>query len=352
MRRRFTRIRNRIRTRIVAGAVVVLGVVAVVPPAGATSLFTFYPAPTPASGPCVTSPGPDGAAWFVETIANKIGRIDVASGHVDEFPIPWTRAEIPSVNNGLLTPLPCAIQPGADGKMYFTVGVRNQIGSIDPRTKRFAMYDDPGRLGNLDPFNDITPGPDNAMWFTQTTAGKVGRFDLSTHDFADYTIPTPLSLPVGIYGASDGGVWFTEGAGNKIGRIDVATKRITEYPVPTPAAVPWVIRAQTGDDIWFAEYGGNKIASVNVATKAITEHPIPTPASLPVAVCAAQNGDIYFSHFAVNSIGRLDRRTGVIDETAIPGDPAAVSAEIGCGPGNAVWFVQLAANRVGRLSLD
>ena len=36
-----------------------------------------YPVPTPASQPIGITQGPDGAVWFAEFAANKIGRLDV-----------------------------------------------------------------------------------------------------------------------------------------------------------------------------------------------------------------------------------------------------------------------------------
>ena len=45
-----------------------------------------FPVPSAMSGPVAIVPGPDGALWFTELTANKIGRITTA-GVVTEYPI-------------------------------------------------------------------------------------------------------------------------------------------------------------------------------------------------------------------------------------------------------------------------
>ncbi|MFI7666135.1 hypothetical protein [Nocardia sp. NPDC049526] len=252
-----------------------------------------------------------------------------------------------------MTPLPCAIQAASDGKVYFANGVRNQIGSIDPSTKKIELYQSPSPAGNLNPFNDITVGPDQAIWFTQTSAAAIGRFDLTTKTFTDIPIPTPAAFPVGIFAASDGGVWFTEALGGKIGRIDIPTRHVSEYPIPTPAGTPFVVRAETaGRYVWFTEIAAGKVGRIDLATKQIVEYPMPTPASTPTAVCASAAGYIYVSHATTDTLSKLDPRTGQVVEIPLPDSVGSVPGELNCGPGNAVWLVQVTANRVLRYSLD
>ncbi|MER5673724.1 Vgb family protein [Pseudonocardia alni] len=358
-----TRTRRRVLLPLAALAAAALTVVAtaltgVASAADQDGRFTFYPVPSVPGGPCVTSPGPDGAAWFLETLAGKLGRIDVATGRIEEYPIPYTGLPAGSVLQDLglpvrATAVPCALQPGPDGKMYFANGARNQIGSIDPVTKRIELFQAPDLLGNAHPLNDITPGPDNAIWFTQTTAGAIGRFDIATKRFTSYPVPTPASVPVGIYAGPDGGVWFTETGGGKMGRIDPATKRIEEFPTPTPASGPFVVRAQTEDRyIWFTEIVANKVGRLDTRTRQIVEYPLPTPASAPVATCTGSDGNVYISHLAKDSLARLDPSTGAVTEIPLPNSVHGVSGELNCAPGNAVWLIQLAANRVVRYSLE
>ena len=52
--------------------------------------FTFYDLKTPLSGPCDLVEGPDGALWGESILVNHIFRVDIISGDVEEYPIPFT----------------------------------------------------------------------------------------------------------------------------------------------------------------------------------------------------------------------------------------------------------------------
>jgi virginiamycin B lyase len=122
--------------------------------------ITEYTVPT-ASGflEWITS-GPDGALWFCEAGAGKIGRI-TTSGTITEYTVP-TANSFPVV---------------------------------------------------------ITPGPDGALWFTEWSANKIGRITTSG-TITEYTLPAIGGGPGGIIAGPDGALWFTGYNGNKIGRID------------------------------------------------------------------------------------------------------------------------------------
>jgi streptogramin lyase len=67
--------------------------------------FTEFPTPTANSGPYGITTGPDGALWFTERNANKIGRITIA-GVITEFPIPTAVG------------VPAGITTGPDGAVH------------------------------------------------------------------------------------------------------------------------------------------------------------------------------------------------------------------------------------------
>src|SRR5438132_1171199 len=69
--------------------------------------ITEYATPTPNSGPYGITAGPDGAIWFVEYGANKIGRITMA-GVITEFALP-----VVLYNSTQIT-------AGPDGALWFT----------------------------------------------------------------------------------------------------------------------------------------------------------------------------------------------------------------------------------------
>jgi streptogramin lyase len=326
-------------------------------------MWTYFPMPTPHSGPCLTTAGIDGAQWIEENFANRIARIDLDNGEILEWPVPRfyggesggdAGAERPVDLNGTPEGVPhftCAMMNGDDGFMYFSNGTPNQIVRIDPWTKKMDVYNAPDWWGNLEPYNDLTLGKDHAVWSTQSTNNKIGRFDEYTHEWTDINIPTPGSLPIGMHQGPDNAVYFTEGATNKIGRVDLATHEITDYPIPAPHCAPFVIRANTeGKYIWWGNNQCGSIGRMDVFTKEITLYQIPTPHAMPGITCE-NHGKIYFDEYRENKFGSFNPKTGQFREISIP-NRIGVPIELRCGWGNALWTPDYPANRVVRLNLD
>lgn len=126
------------------------------------SRFTYYDMPTALAGPCDLTTGPDGAIWAEDILVNKIARVDVHTGEVTEYEIPFTNGPVlalPEIaGRGALA---CAIQPGNDGMLYAASGIRNQFVRINPSTKQIDVFTPTpfNPLGNLQPLNDLWAGP-------------------------------------------------------------------------------------------------------------------------------------------------------------------------------------------------
>ncbi len=135
--------------------------------AGAATITEFSLPTAFFSSPQGITAGPDGALWFTEVGANKIGRITTA-GSITEFAIP-------------------ASNP-----------------------------------------TNITAGPDGALWFTEVGANKIGRIT-TAGSITEFSLPTIGSGPQGITAGPDGALWFTEVFANKIGRITTGSQETTAF---------------------------------------------------------------------------------------------------------------------------
>ena len=137
--------------------------------------ITEYSAGLTAGSPVAEiTAGPDGALWFTEYSANRIGRITTA-GVITEYSTGLTAGSSPR-----------AIAAGSDGALWFTEFSGNRIGRI-------------------------------------TTAGVITEYSTGL---------TAGSGPEGIAAGSDGTLWFTEFSGHRIGRITPAGAQ------PGPPSVP------------------------------------------------------------------------------------------------------------------
>jgi virginiamycin B lyase len=161
--------------------------IARITPAGAVATFTAGLTGEPGD----IAPGWDGALWFTEPGAGRIGRITTA-GAITEFPAPVA---------------PVALAPGSDGAIWFSA--RNAIGRIDlAGTIRTVRVNQPG---------DITVGPDRGLWFTvKHGIGRIGPGGLVA------TYPTPRMQPTAITPGWDGAMWFADAKHPVLGRITLA----------------------------------------------------------------------------------------------------------------------------------
>lgn len=271
-----------------------------------TGEIVHFPLPTPGAVPGGMGIGPDGALWFTEVTANKIARMDLATNEITELDIP--------------TPFAIAsdIAAGPDGAMWFveTGPLAQKLGRIDVWTRVISEFPLPGTLLTGPRMSTLTtqidPGVGMSMVFTEGLANKVGVFDVVTHKFVEYTSPTPLSTPGGAITTPDGAIWFSQITGHKLGRIDPHTRAITEYSVATlgnPAPFPGAIMLGADNAIWMVNgtlQGGDSISRFDLETHEVTVFETPTPASGPCHVDPGSPSVIWFGEFTAGKIGRLD----------------------------------------------
>lgn len=185
-----------------------------------TYALTEYTIPTTSSKPLGITRGPDGALWFTEAGADKIGRV-TTTGRFSTFPIPTAGS------------YPTSIVTGPDGNLWFTEYGADQIGRITPAgvVTEFKLP-----TPNAEP-NDITVGSDGNLWFTEYGAGRVAS--MTTEGVVTFDPPlsttTTNCRPMNIVTGPDGSLWFTELDAGKVGRLtttgDYSTFNVGDHPM-------------------------------------------------------------------------------------------------------------------------
>jgi virginiamycin B lyase len=297
----------------------------------------------PGSRPLAIVTGRDGALWFTENGANRIGRMTSAGVLTDEWTVPTPNSQ------------PDGIAIGPDGSVWFAEVLGNKIGRLRPDR---AIVEYPVPTPDSRP-TEVTVGPDGHVWFTErgtaaAPGSKVGNVDPSTGIVTDYVVRTG-SRPLGIVAGPDGNLWFTEQAGNNVGRISTAGVLLAEYAMPHANSQPWEPTSGPDGAIWFTQAAGNRIGRLTV-DGTLTEFAVPTAGSVPNVIVSgpdpdpAQSHSLWFAETGADKIGRITT-TGVVTEFSIPSadtQPVGVAA----GPDGQVWFAESAAatgNRIGRL---
>jgi virginiamycin B lyase len=212
-------------------------------------------------------------------------------------------------------------------------------------------------------------GADGALWFTGKLSNTVGR--VAAGQVSHFTLPTIGAVPIYISQGANGTMWCTELVGNMIARISPKGE-VKEFAIPSPASRPIaIIPSPDGKSMWFSEEAGGKVARIDADGK-ITEFPVPLTQSDAILAGLAfdQDGALWVQQYvsppamgdptANDYIVRLGRE--LLDAPAgdLSGVPVSyfrapskgtVMHRIVQGFDGNMWFTELAANNLGRVTL-
>src|SRR5438874_555681 len=76
--------------------------------------------------------------------------------------------------------------------------------------------------------------------------------------------------------------------------------------------------------------------------------PIPSPSSNPTGITAGPDGNLWFTEIGANKVGRITT-AGVITEFPLPARHSGPTG-IAAGPDGALWFTEFYGNKIGRIT--
>lgn len=277
---------------------------------------------------------------------------------------------------------PHGIEFDADGRLWVTLEFAGQIVRLDADGRIAETIDVHLDCPTCPDGGKINPRPHGmgfgrdgrTIWFTGKATGTVGRI-APDGTITTFVLPTVGSVPIYVRAGNDGTMWVTELVGNKIARI-TAGGEVSEFTIPTHNSRPIAIVPEPGSDaMWFSEEAGNRVARIT-PDGTITEVPVPmTQANVILAGLAFdRDGNLWVQQYVdqnaptpaapsppgVDHIVRIDKAI----LTAAPGELAQVPItfypvptaqtvmhRIVQGPDGAIWFTELATNKLGKLTL-
>ena len=298
-------------------------------------VYVDYEMPGPNRYPFSAAPAKDGYFWIPYFgRANQIGRLDPATGEVQEFPVP---------NKGTAG-IHSAV-PSPDGTVWAAEQGSGKLAMWDPTTRTVNEFPDPGLRT---PDGTLARGKHTVrvdlagrVW----SSGVVSMFDPKTKEYAHF--PDAPSA-YGIVLDTAGNAWFTEypKQNGQFGRVDGKTGKVTRYDTPTPNAGPRRIQIASDGMIWFAEYKVGKIARFDPKTETFKEYPLPGPSPTPYAFEIDSQGRLWYSSFDMDTVGCLDPRTGKVIEYPFPYRENTMREFFRDSQGR-MWFGTPANNKVG-----
>jgi virginiamycin B lyase len=277
--------------RIILGGIVamatLIGATVALPAQAATDSFTEHDLATGDVRASGITNGPDGAMWFTEFAAEKIGRI-TTSGAITTFDVA-SNSQLPR------------IVTGNDGNLWFTVdSPADKVGRITP-TGTVTLFNVPGV--NSRPFG-IALGADGKLWIGEQGIDEVGRIDPLAADPAASLIgfPSPVgSQPSNLTTGPDGAVWFV--ADTKVDRMTTAGVVTDQFDVTDAGAVVELITTGSDGNLWFLAQVGNTLSRLT-PSGVLTVYPLLHAASGPSQPITGPDGAIWFTES--NRIGRFE----------------------------------------------
>lgn len=285
--------------------------------------------------------GPDGSIWWVGQWADILGRLDPATGAMQEFRLPAGAG-------------PHSVNIGPDGAAWYTGNRNGTIGRLDPATgaiREFRMPDSAARDPHTAEFDEA-----GTLWFTLQGSNMIGRLDPASGEVRLVPSPRPNSRPYGIKIAKDGKVWVACNGANCLLQLDPQTMTVREITLPGAGTTVRRLDIDADGMIWWVNSGLGRLGRYDPATGAIKEWDSPSgPRSHPYAI-AVFDGAVWYNESAVrpDMLVRFDPKTETFQSWPIP------SGEIHAGilrhmrttrDGRALLVHQSGTNHLARVTL-
>jgi len=197
-----------------------------------------------------------GNLWFVEMNADSLGKLNIQTGVIQQYPLSRTKS--------IQTLSPYGITIDAHGMVWFTESTSNHIGRLDPSTGTIHLFTVASSSVSL---MEIAHDTHGIIWATSFNANQLLRLDPTTGVFTSYTAPSATQGSGGLYGLTvthSGEIWATVPAENALARFDTTTHHFIYYAIPSLSSFPFGLVTDTHHNIWFTEAGSDKIGMLHL----------------------------------------------------------------------------------------
>ena len=274
--------------------------------------------------------------WYNDWRANYLGRVDIESGEIKEYPIPGRDDRPP----GFLSMLWDHEGNLWSGQLWSGRVIRFNV-KEEKYTGGWGVPQEWARTGTVGVCRHFAH-PDGPVWVDDALLRKRWTLDPETGKF------TPHETKQGRFACDTKGNIFSL-AGGKIVKTTPGTREMTEYPTPTPDADPHRLTVDGGDNVWYGDWEGAKIGYWDTQAGKITEYPALTPWS---RVYNAVGDHVRKVGYAVPHVServlRVDVKTGQVTEYPLPSRGHAVrnvDIDMSTNPPT-IWFINQRHGRI------
>jgi virginiamycin B lyase len=291
-----------------------------------------------------------GNGWVTQRTGGRLGRFDSKTFTYTEFdppPAPSKKVRL----NGIVR--------GPDNKLWFLDGGPNRRWlNYDLITETFNSFPLPKLKSGNASGNTMRVHPDGTVWLCSLEANQIIRLDPKTRKFDVWDVPAGVQAkksanPYGMAIAGDGKVWFVENAINQLGRIDPVTGKFNEYPIPLKGAVARKMGTDSEGNIWVGLHVPGKLMKVDHKTVAMTIFDPPTKDSGAYSVQGDPKSKlVWFSQQHADQIARFNPETQTFTEFPLAtAEEDHRRIEIDPNNSNRIWWSGNLSGRMGYIEL-
>ena len=300
-------------------------------PGPASVSISEWIVPTLGSRPHDPHAAEDGSLWWTGQWANVLGRLDVETGEMREFPLP----------NGAG---PHGLAEDLEGNIWYTGNWNGNMGKLDPNTGEVTEYPMPDPAAR-DPHTPLVT-PDGNVWFSVQNADMMGRIVPQTGDVKLVKLNSG-DRPYGMNYDSNGVPFIGLRGTNGIISMDPETMEVTEYPLPNPDSRPRRLAITADDMVFFADMPRGDLGRLDPKTGEVKYWVSPGgPESLPYGIATIGNV-VWYSESGTrpNTLVRFDPSTEQFQTWTIPSGGGVVRHIMDTEDGNLVLALS-GVNRV------
>jgi virginiamycin B lyase len=195
-----------------------------------TMKWTIYPFPDSITGNVSSNAMAynhmDGTVWATGTGSNRIFGLNPKTKK-------WVSYDVPHYVKTKENTVPYGMAISGDGKVWFAERNVDLVGRLDPATGKIDEFPVPADKGDVSIPRRMGTDTAGNIWVALHQSGKLVKFDYETTKMTVYTPPTPNNGIYSVVGDPKSGViWFSEQGSDMMGRFDPKTDKFTEYAMP------------------------------------------------------------------------------------------------------------------------
>jgi len=248
-------------------------------------IYTTYDLPRADAAPHDAALDAQGNVWYSDFDSQFLGKVDVKTGKVVEYPVPLARTG-PVAQGGL------QIAFDKEGRVYFGNMSQLQIVRFDPKTEKMETFKPPipesnigdGHLTMIDSsFQQV----DGKIWVNVADgtdeSGGTWHVDLATNTWTHVTYPpgSPSARAYDVVADSKNNMYGMSFTNDKIWMTDGKTLKTVWYDLPTKGTGCRRGHIDSQDRLWCGGFNGNDLVMFDPKTQKISEWKAPTQWTRP-----------------------------------------------------------------------